>query len=168
VVAGGGKPDFVVRMFPPAVTGNGTAEQLPLIMIEATEGDQISAARTVELAAAQADPVLRNLQQQAGVPEDQMVKPLTVSPPMTVPGVPSRKRTTAAILGAGLGLAILAGVGADLSIIRRQERKRGRQGSDLRISDRTHSETEGYETKEHPRSADPASKVTTTSALRHE
>lgn len=122
VVTDGGKGDFIVRMFPvPAV---GPQEQLPLILIEATEGDPISAKRTVELAVRQAEPILYNLQQQAGVPDPQMVRALVLSPPTAAAeGLPSRKRSTAGIIGAGLGSAILVAIVFDLLFTWRGRKK---------------------------------------------
>ena len=64
VAAAGGKPDYTVRMFPVP----GTMPELPMIMIEATEPDAVSASKTVELVVAQAGSALRTLQQQANVP----------------------------------------------------------------------------------------------------
>lgn len=129
VVAAGGEPDYTVKMFP----GPATSPQLPLIMIEATESDPISAAKTVELAAGQAGPALRKLQQDAGVPDEQMVKALIVSPPRPpVAAVPSRTRATAAIFAAGTGGAIIAGVVTELAAARwksRRARSRNRNRS---------------------------------------
>jgi TRAP-type uncharacterized transport system fused permease subunit len=125
VVAAGGKPDYGSKMFPvPA----GTPE-LPLIMIDATEPDPIAASKTVGLVIAQAGPVLRTLQQQANVPDDQMATAFVVSPPSTpAAGMPSRTRSTIAIFVAGAGLAILVGVVIDVVIMRwKARRRRGQQ-----------------------------------------
>ena len=55
VVAAGGLPDYVSKMFPvPA-----TSPQLPLIMIEATAADPAAATKTLELVVAQAEVTLR-------------------------------------------------------------------------------------------------------------
>jgi hypothetical protein len=126
VVAGGGKSDFVVRMFPSPVAGNGQ-EQLPLVMIEAEEVDPISAGKTVELVAAQTDSVLRNLQQQAGVPDDQMAKGLMVSPPsVPLAAVPSRTRSALYLAVVGAAISILIGVVVDVFLMRRRAKVRVR------------------------------------------
>jgi hypothetical protein len=134
VIAGGGKADYTARMFPVSAT----SPELPLIMIEATESDPISAAKTVELAAAQTDSVLRNLQQQAGVPDDQMVKALVVSPP-SVPraGVPSRTRSVIYLSVVGAAIAILAGVVVDVLFMRRRKR--------LQVQNQTGNDTDAAE-----------------------
>ena len=129
VVAGGGKADFVVKMFPSPVTGSGSQEQLPVIMIEATESDPTSAARTVELAAAQADPVLRNLQQQAGVPDAQMARALSAAPPSApIAATPSRTKSALSLSVVGAAIAILLGVVVDVLMMRwKARRQKGRQ-----------------------------------------
>lgn len=115
VVAAGGKASYGARMFPTPAS----SQQLPLIMIETTQSDAASAANTVKLAVDQAGPVVRNLQAQAGVPEDQMVGTFIVSPPTTPqPGTPSRTRSTVTIVAAGVGLTILAGVIVDVLVLR--------------------------------------------------
>ena len=130
--AAGGRPDYTVRMFPVP----GTMPQLPLIMIEATEPDPVAAAKTVELVIAQADPVLRTLQQQAQVPNSQMVTPFVVSPPSKpVAGMPSRTRSTVAVFVALAGLAILAGLAADLLLNGWKERRRTRQQTAVQATD---------------------------------
>jgi hypothetical protein len=123
VVAGGGKADFVVKMFPSPASGAGPQEQLPLIMIEATEDDPNSAARTIELAAAQADPVMRNLQQQAGVPDALMAHALSASPPSApIAAAPSRTRSALYLSALGAAIAILVGVVVDVLLMRRKMR----------------------------------------------
>jgi hypothetical protein len=136
VVEAGGKRDYNARMFP--VPAN--SPELPLIMIEATEPDPTSATKTVELVEAQADPTLRTFQQQAGVPDDQMVKALVVSPP-TAPlgGIPSRTRSTVAIFAAGAGLAILIGVVVDLGLIRWKARRQKSQQRKLHATREPHT-----------------------------
>ena len=72
VALGGGKGNFTARMFPSPP--GAVQAPLPLIMIEATEPDAVSATKTVELAADQVEPILAGVQAQAGVPESQMVR----------------------------------------------------------------------------------------------
>ena len=125
VVAAGGQPNYIARMFPvPA-----TSPPLPLIMIEATESQPAAATKTVELVIAQADSTLRTLQQQARVPDDQMVAPFTVSPPPSVPaaGMPSRTRSTISIFVAGAALSVLIGTMVDVFLVRRKSRAQKRR-----------------------------------------
>lgn len=126
VVAGGGQPDYVSRMFPvPA-----TSPELPLIMIEATEADPISASKTVALVVDQAGPALQALQKQANVPDSQMVTPFIVSPPSPpAAGVPSRIRSTLAIAIGGAGLAIVAALIIDVLLLRWKSRRQKRNES---------------------------------------
>ena len=148
VVAAGGKANYRSRMFP--VSG-GTPE-LPLIMIEAEEPDPVAAAKTVELVVAQADPTLRTLQQQAGVPDGQMVKPLVVSPPSRpAAGMPSRTRSTIVVFAAGAGLAILFGVVVDVSIMRWKARRQKRRETRVQTADTA-------DTADDTRNADPRNK----------
>lgn len=124
VVAAGGKPDYTAKMFPVP----GTMPELPLIMIEATESQPIDTSKTIELVVAQADPTLRTLQEQAKVPDDQMVRPFVVSPPsVPVPGMPSRTRSTIAVFVALAGLAILVGLMADVLLTRWAGRRKKRK-----------------------------------------
>ena len=119
VVAAGGLPDYVSRMFPVP----GTMPQLPLIMIEATDADPAEVSKTLELVVAQAEVTLRTLQHQAQVPEDQMVAPFVVSPPSTpAAGMPARMRSTIAIFVAGAGLSVLLTVVVDVLLTRRKSR----------------------------------------------
>jgi hypothetical protein len=132
VVAAGGKANYTSRMFPVA---QGMPE-LPLIMIEADEPDPIAASKTVELVVAQADPTLRTVQQQAGVPDDQMVKPLLASPPSPpVAGTPSRTRSTIAIFAAGVGITILAGVVIDVLMLRWKAWRKKRRLTGVQTAD---------------------------------
>ena len=132
VVAAGGNASYRVRMYPvPA-----TSPELPLIMIDITQPDPASATKTVELAAAQADPTVRALQQQAGVPEDLMVKAFVVSPPSApAAGMPSRTRSTIAVFIAGVGLAILFGVVVDVLILRWKARRQKRRQARVKTAD---------------------------------
>jgi hypothetical protein len=148
VVAAGGEANYRARMYPvPA-----TSPELPLIMIDATEPDPAAASKTVELAAAQADPTVRTLQQQAGVPEDQMVKAFVVSPPSApTAGMPSRTRSTTAVFIAGAGLAILFGVVVDVLILRWKARRQKRRETRVQTADRA-------DTADDTRNADPRNK----------
>jgi hypothetical protein len=120
VVAGGGLPDYVSKMFPvPANTS-----PLPIVMIESTNADPAAVTRTLELVITQADVTLRALQRQAQIPEDQMVTPFVVSPPSTpAAGMPARTRSTIAIFVAGAGLAVLVTVVMDALLVRRKARR---------------------------------------------
>ncbi len=120
VVADGGSPDYISRMFPvPA-----TSPELPLIMIEATEPDPISASKTVTSVVAQADSALRLLQQQAKVPPDQMVTSFVVSPPSPpAAGMPSRTRSTISVFVAGAGLTVVLTVLFDVLLLRWKGRR---------------------------------------------
>jgi len=126
VVNGGGKGNFTVRMFPPPPSA-AVQTALPLIMIEATEPDPASATRTVELAAQQADPILIGIQQQAGVPQSQMVKAINASSTKAVAGMPSRNKTVSLMLAFGVGLGVLVAVLLDLTINRSQKWLQARQ-----------------------------------------
>jgi hypothetical protein len=119
VVAAGGLPDYDAKMFP----GPATMPQLPLIMIEATDADQAAVSMTIELVVAQAETTMRALQEQAQVPNEQMVVPFVVSPPSTpAAGMPSRTRSTVAIFVAGLGLSVVVTVLVDVLLSRRRQR----------------------------------------------
>jgi len=118
VVAGGGLDNFTVRMFPGTPIAGAQQTQLPLIMIEATEPDAASAVKTIDLAAAQADPVLIGVQQRAGVPDFQMVKAILASKPQAVMGTPSRNKSLLVTVMFGVLAAVLAGVGVDALINR--------------------------------------------------
>jgi hypothetical protein len=166
VVADGGRSDYTAKMFPV----DAGVQQLPLIMIEATEADPTAAAKTVELAAAQADPALKTLQQQAGVPDDQMVKAFSASPASPpAEGTPSRTRATVAVFVAGVALSVLLGILADLLLKRFQPIRRSRrqtidspsgQASERRRADKT-DDAEGLHrqltVRENPPSADEVS-----------
>lgn len=124
VTAGGGNANFTAKMFPSPVSGNGAGEQLPLIMIEATENDAISTQKTVELAAGQADSVLRTLQERAQVPNDQMATALMASPPSPpVSGIPSRTKSTLYIALFGAALSVFIAVITDALMMRRKSRR---------------------------------------------
>ena len=124
VVSGGGLPDYSSKMFP---TPSGVGP-IPLVMIEETNADPAAVTRTLELVVAQTTETVQNLQQHAGVPQDQMATPLVVTPPSApTAGMPSRTRSTVVIFVAGAGLTVLATVLADvllgqLSAARRRRR----------------------------------------------
>lgn len=121
VTAGGGVPDYSVRMFP----GPANMQQLPLIMIEATNADQDAVSTTLELVVAEAESTLKTLQQQANVPDPQMVVPFVVSPPSTpAAGTPARTRSTLMIFVAGLGLTVVVTVLFDVVLSRRTRRNK--------------------------------------------
>lgn len=123
VVAEGGQPNYITRMFPVAPT----QQQMPLIMIEATEDTPADATKTVELVIAEADPALKDLQRQARVPDDQMVQSFVVAPP-SVPAaaMPSRTRSAISIVVAGTGLSILLAVLVDVVAARRKRRTKNK------------------------------------------
>lgn len=120
IVSNGGRDDFEVRMFPTPLQGQGAQSPLPLMMIEDTDRDAATATRTVELAAAQVDSILANMQQQAGVDPSVRVRALMVARPQAEKGVPSRKSKTGVIVLIGSLVAIWAGVGADRLAARRR------------------------------------------------
>ncbi len=126
VVASGGIPDYNARMFPSPAN----MQQLPLVMIEATDADEEAVSLTIQLVSAQAEETLRTLQQQAQVPEAQMVRPFVVSPPSTPYGVmPSRARSTISIFVAGAGLTVVATVLLDVLLCRIRRRRETAHGS---------------------------------------
>ena len=155
VVAAGGRPGYGAKMFPvPA-----TAGQLPLIMIDDGEYEAAAATKTVSLAAAQADPALHLIQQQAGVPEEQMVHAFMVSAPSPpVQAVPSRTRSTMMIFVAGAGAAILVAVILDVILIRRKARKQDRQ-SGVQALDTVKSVDDAENSNDTQQSSDDASKM---------
>jgi capsular polysaccharide biosynthesis protein len=117
VVAAGGKDNYTAKMFPTAAG----VQQIPVVMIEAVEPDPASASKTVELVAEQARLVTKRLQQAAGVPVDQMVTTLVVSPPSRpVAGSSGRLKATLAILLIGVAAAVLAAVITHLFSMRRK------------------------------------------------
>jgi hypothetical protein len=118
VVAGGGLP-YSTKMFPTP----GGMLQLPMIMIEVTAADPHKVSTTLALVSNEADVTVRQLQRQAGVPDDQMVASFVVSPPSTpAAAMPSRTRSTVVIFGAGVGLSVLLTVAVDLLLTRRKSR----------------------------------------------
>lgn len=159
VVAGGGKSNFTVRMFPGSPSSVGNQTQLPLIMVEATETDPTSAVKTVELAAAQADSVLTGVQQQAGVPDFQMVKAIQASRPQAVMGTPSRNKSMLVTLAVGVGLAIMAGIGVDALINRLQKWRRERRLPDSPRSDTSDTGAKHSHPNADARDSDSASRA---------
>jgi hypothetical protein len=126
VVAAGGQDNYISKMFPvPATT-----QPLPLIMIETTESTPADVTTTLELVIAQADGTVQNLQKQALVPNEQMVRAFVVSPPgAPVAAAPSRMRSTIAIFVAGAGLVVLGTVLLDALLTRYKARRRQRRAS---------------------------------------
>jgi hypothetical protein len=132
VISAGGEANYTSKMFPvPA-----GMQQLPMVMIEATEPDPAAASKTVALVVAQTAPTLLKLQQQASVPDDQMATSFVVSPP-SVPaaGMPSRTKSTIAVFVAGAGLAILIGVVVDVLLMRWKPRRQKRHQKRVQTSD---------------------------------
>ncbi|MFL6088065.1 MAG: hypothetical protein ACJ74F_33875 [Mycobacterium sp.] len=127
VVASGGLPDYYAKMLPvpPGIP------QPPLIIVEITSAKREAVSRTLELVIAQAEDTLTSLQEQARVPQDQMVRTLLVSPPTTpAAAMPSRMKSTITIFVAGAGLAVLVTVLADVLLthfISRVRRRRQAQ-----------------------------------------
>jgi hypothetical protein len=115
VVAAGGVPWYVVSLLP------GTNEQLPIIVIEGRASKPTQVTTTLDLLVAQSAVTLRSLQQQAHVPEDQMVIPFVVSPPKTPSAAyPTRVRWTLERFLAGVGVSILLTVLVDVLLTRRK------------------------------------------------
>ena len=118
VVAAGGV-GYVARPFPTPPPN----PQLPLVFIEASSPDPAQVTRTLDAVTVQADPTLRTMQERAGVPPEQMVKPFIVSAPGTPKGsMPSRTRSTIAIFVAGAGLSVLFTVAVDVLLTRWKSR----------------------------------------------
>lgn len=116
VVAAGGGPNYTAKMFP---TSN-NAPQLALIMVESTESDPQVSAKTVSAAVGQVDPVLKSLQQQAGVPPNLMVNALAASPPSPpIAATPSRTKSAVTTMIGGLIVTVIAVVAADVVLSRR-------------------------------------------------
>jgi hypothetical protein len=148
VVAAGGLPYYDSRMFPVA----GNVQQMPLIMIDVTDANPALATKTLEVVISQAEVTLRSLQQQARVPDDQMVIPFAVTPP-TPPAaaMPSRTRSTIATFAAGAGLSILLTVLFDTAMIRRKSRSRQRPPATIE----TGAGLDSVEVDAKPDSVDP-------------
>jgi hypothetical protein len=124
VTAAGGSY-YTVRMFPVPPT----QPDLPLVMIESTEPIPAASEKTVSTVVAQVEPILRNIQLQAGVPEGQMVKALVVSPPSPpLVGIPSRTQSTVVIAVGGAGISVLLALVVDVFMLRRKVRKAKARG----------------------------------------
>jgi hypothetical protein len=119
VVAGGGLPNYSAKLFPVPPT----APPIPLVMIEETAPNPALATKTLQLVTNEMTASLQSIQQQAGVPADQMVGSFVVSPPSEpVAAMPSRTRSTTTVFVAGLGLAVLVTVLVDVLLVRRRKR----------------------------------------------
>lgn len=145
VVAGGGRPDYIARMYPTPPT----MPQLPMIMIEETAPDPDSATKTLELVLAQANAAVRSPQVQAQVPQELLVDAFVVAPPTApVGGTPSRTRSTLAIFMAGMGLSVLATVVLDVVLSRRRRKSTtppgdGSSGASVRFQPQYEDGTSG-------------------------
>ena len=118
VMAGGGVP-YTTKMFPTP----GGMQPLAMIMVEVTAADPAKASTTLALVTDEADVTVKQLQRQAGVPDDLMLKSFVVSPPSApAAAMPSRTRSTIVIFGAGVGLSVLLTVAVDVLLTRRKSR----------------------------------------------
>lgn len=138
VVAAGGKDNYTAKMFPTAAG----AQPIPVVVIQAVEPDPASAFRTVELVTEQAGLVTKQLQQAAGVPVDQMVTSLVVSPPsQPVAGSSGRLKATLGVLLIGVAAAVLITVITHLLSLRMPHllSKRQKSDDDLRTPELTKS-----------------------------
>jgi hypothetical protein len=98
-------------------------------MVEITSGNSAAVTRTLGLVITQAEDTVKTLQQQARVPDDQMVSTFVVSPPKPpVAGMPSRAKSTISIFVAGAGFSVLLAVLLDVLLTalkaRAQQRRR--------------------------------------------
>jgi hypothetical protein len=120
VVRDGGLPNFSAKMFPvPA-----TQAPIPLVMVEETWSDPASVTKTLEVVIKEFGATIRSLQQQAGVPDEQMVNTFVVSPPSDpAAGMPSRTQRTVLRFMTGLALTILITVLVDVVLVRRRRRR---------------------------------------------
>lgn len=115
VVAGGGSPDYIVKMFPSPPT----APPLPLVTIEETAPEPEMATKTLKLVSKEMAPTLEAIQVQANVPREMMIGTFVVTPPtQPVAAMPTRTRSTATIAVAGIALTVLVTVVADILLIR--------------------------------------------------
>jgi hypothetical protein len=148
VVAAGGTANYTSSMFwVPA-----TSPQLPMVTIAATEPDPAVALKTVELVLEQANSTLHTLQQQAGVPDSQMVKSFVVSPPSEpASAMPSRTKSTIAVFAAGVGITILVGLLVDVLLMRWKRRRQKRRQTRVQAAD-------GADTADGARNVDPQNK----------
>lgn len=126
VAAAGGDPNYTASVFELGIPG----QQLPLVTITATTPDPGISTKTVELVAAQAVPLLKQMQQSAGVPEDQMLISYSVVPlGDPVQATPSRTRSTVALLLACTGLSVVATALLDSLMLRRKRVRLDREGA---------------------------------------
>ena len=123
VADAGGSWSFTVKNFP-GPAGVESPVPLPLMMVESTTPDEDLSKRTVEAAASQIDPVVRDLQRNAGVADEQMVRALIVAPTFVIKAMPSRTKSALGIIFGGLMLAILAAVITDVFATRRRARRK--------------------------------------------
>lgn len=120
VVALGGLPDYVARLFPVPPT----APPIPLIMVENTAAEPAMAAKTLEIVTNETTSVLDRIQKQANVPPDMVVQTFVVSPPTKpVAAMPSRTRSTASVAVAGIALTVVGTVLLDVALTRRSRRR---------------------------------------------
>jgi hypothetical protein len=95
-------------------------QELPLIMIDTIQDDPQVAIKTVQAAVDQAEPILRNLQQTAGVADNLMAHALITGAPTVSGGVTeSRIKTTVIISVLGVLISLLIGVVVDVILSRR-------------------------------------------------
>lgn len=132
VVAAGGNDNYTAKLFPIGANNN----QLPLIVVEASEPNADSASKTVQLVAQQAWSVTRRMQQAAGVGEDQMVRPVVVSPPTTPsPKAEGQLKLAIAIFLIGVAAAVAASVVVDVLLVRRNAREDSRRTASIRAQE---------------------------------
>jgi hypothetical protein len=118
VVADGGDL-YTARPF--NTGGDIQSSTLPLVMLETTQPSAESAKKTIELASANADPIFRKIQREAGVPDSMLAQTVVASPPVPPrAGTPSRTKSTLAVILAGTGAAVLAAVLVDSILLRRR------------------------------------------------
>jgi hypothetical protein len=124
VVAGGGTANFFADTVKTFDAAGKPGPDKPLIRIEAIADDPHMAQNTAQLAAAETDPILADLQRQAGVPDDQMVKAITIAP-ASIPVTPVQAPRKLAIYRAMIGVTIVifVAVGIDSVFTRRRRRK---------------------------------------------
>jgi hypothetical protein len=127
VVAGGGSANFFAEMAKTIDTAGKPGPDKPLIRIEAIAEDPHVAQKTAQLAAAETDRILADLQQEAGVPNDQMVKAIAITP-ASVPVTPTQSPRKLAIYRAMIGIAVVifVSVGVDSVFSRRRRRHKNR------------------------------------------
>jgi len=124
VVAAGGVPWYVSK----TLSSNSYEGQLPLITINVTASKPATVTKTLEIVFAQSQVTLRTLQQQAQVPEDQMITPFLVSPPSApTAAYTARVPSTTHRFIVGVGLSILLTVLVDVLLTRRKSRAQQRR-----------------------------------------